>query len=243
MKAETTTDTLAFYATPEHECSYLTSRQATTLFADPRFPKDIQVYTMLSRNGFRRSGEHIYRPHCANCKACIPVRVPVALFRAKRSQRRAWEKNRDIYVNACEPRIRDEHFTLYHRYIHSRHRGGGMDNPTREQYSQFLSSPWADTIFYEFRRQGRLMGVAVTDTLVDGLSAVYTYFDPDFPERSLGVFTVLWQLEEAKRRGKEWLYLGYLIHDSPKMAYKSQYRPQQHFIDNHWKDAERGVGG
>lgn len=234
MKAEDTGDTLAFYATPEHECSYLPPRQATTLFADPRFPKDIRLYTMLSRNGFRRSGEHIYRPHCATCQACIPIRVPVDQFSLKRSQRRAWNRNRDIYVNACEPRLRDDHFSLYHRYIHARHRGGGMDNPTREQYVQFLTSPWSDTVFYEFRRQGQLMAVSVTDTLLDGLSAVYTFFDPDMAERSLGVYTVLWQIEEAKRLQKEWLYLGYLIHASPKMAYKGQYLPQEQFIDNQW---------
>ena len=240
MKAEDSADTLAFYATPEHECSYLPSRRATTLFADPRFPKDIRLYSMLSRNGFRRSGEHIYRPHCAACRACIPVRVPVEQFAPRRSQRRAWNTNRDIYVNACEPRLRDDHFALYHRYIHTRHRGGGMDNPTTEQYIQFLSSPWSDTTFYEFRHRGRLMAVAVTDVLVDGLSAVYTYFDPDFPERSLGVYTVLWQIEQARTLGKQWLYLGYLIEASSKMAYKEQYHPQEHYLNNQWVASARG---
>ena len=243
MKAEDTGDPLTFYATPEHECSYLPQRQATTLFADPRFPKDIGLYTMLSRNGFRRSGEHIYRPHCSACQACIPIRVPVDRFTPKRSQRRAWNRNRDIYVNPCEPRIRDEHFALYQRYLHFRHRGGGMDNPTREQYVQFLTSVWSETIFHEFRCQGRLMAVCVTDTLLDGLSAVYTYFDPDVPQRSLGVYTVLWQIEEARRCGKQWLYLGYLIHASPKMSYKSEYQPQEHFINNQWTPDTHSANG
>ena len=153
-----------------------------------------------------------------------------------RSQRRAWNKNDDLSVNACKAEISEEHFELYQRYIHSRHRGGGMDNPTREQYSEFLTSPWSDTTFYEFRFNAQLMAVSVTDTLLDGLSAVYTYFDPDYPQLSLGVYTVLWQIKEARRLAKEWLYLGYLIHTSPKMSYKSQYRPQEHLIGNRWRE-------
>ena len=234
MKAQNIGDTLAFYATPGHECSYLPPREATTLFADPRFPKDIELYTILSRHGFRRSGEHIYRPHCESCKACIPVRVSADRFVPNRRQRRAWNKNTDLHVNACEAVLNEEHFQLYRRYINARHSGGGMDDPTREQYTQFLTSAWSDTIFFEFRNDTRLMAVSVTDTLLDGLSAVYTFFEPDLAQLSLGVFTVLWQIEEARRRGKNWLYLGYLIHSSRKMAYKSQYRPQEHFIEQRW---------
>ena len=234
MKAHSRGDSLAFYSTPEHACSYLPSREATTLFADPRFPKDIELYTLLSQNGFRRSGEHIYRPHCESCRACIPVRVSVNRFAPNRRQRRAWRKNHDLSVNACEAAIKDEHFELYRRYINARHRGWGMDNPSRAQYSQFLTSTWSDTTFFEFRNNARLMAVSVSDTLSDGFSAVYTYFEPALPQRSLGVYTVLWQIEEARRRGKNWLYLGYLIHRSQKMSYKSQYHPQEHFIENQW---------
>ena len=147
VKAEDTSGKLAFYATPPHQCSYLPARDATTLFADPRFPKDLALYTMLSRNGFRRSGEHIYRPHCAACQACIPIRVPVQKFKPRRSQRRAWQRNRDLYVLACEPRLRDDHFALYHRYINARHRNGGMDNPTPGAIFTISDQPLVPTPF------------------------------------------------------------------------------------------------
>ena len=235
MNMHSTTDKLDFFATPEHECSYLPDRRATTLFADPRYPKDTRVYSILSRNGFRRSGEHIYRPHCAQCQACIPIRVAVNEFQPSRSQRRAWRTNNDLYTVAREPRLVEEHFELYRTYLNHRHRGGGMDNPTKEQYMGFLNSTWSDTVFYEFRMRSTLMAVAVMDHLDDGSSAVYTFFDPRSPARSLGVYTVLWQLHEVKRRGGEWLYLGYLIHASTKMNYKSAYRPQQHHIGGQWQ--------
>lgn len=225
---------LAFYATPSHACSYLPDREAITLFADPGFPKDVGLYSVLSRNGFRRSGAHIYRPNCEHCQACIPTRVPVNEFKPSRSQRRVWQRNSDLQVITREPRIREDHYALYQRYINTRHAGGGMQNPTKEQYVEFLTSSWADTVFHEFRLADELMAVAVTDRLFDGCSAVYTFFEPSQAARSLGVHTVLWQLRESQRLGLQWLYLGYLIEESPKMRHKRAYRPQEHFRDDRW---------
>ena len=195
---------LQFYATPPHQCSYLHDREATTLFADPRYRIDARLYTALSRSGFRRSGEYIYRPHCGICRACIPTRVSAFRFKPRRSQIRTWRKNLDLRICPREPELVREHFELYRRYINTRHPGGGMENPTTEQYLEFLTSSWANTVFFEFRLANRLLAVAVTDRLLEGLSAVYTFFDPDFTARSLGVFTILWQLHEAKRLDKEW---------------------------------------
>ena len=225
---------LLLFATPAHDCSYLPGNDATTLFVDPEFPKDSGVYTLLSRNGFRRSGEHVYRPNCRDCRACVPVRLPVEKFSPRRSQRRAVRDNRDLRVLPRQGEFCEEHFLLYSRYLGARHAYGGMDNPTRKQYREFLLSSWADTLLYEFRLAGHLVAVAVTDHLTDGLSAVYTFFDPDFSRRGIGTYSILWQIEEARQLGFEWLYLGYWIADSPKMLYKKEFQPQEHLIDGRW---------
>jgi len=225
---------LLLYATPAHECSYLPGNDATTLFVDPEFPKDAGVYTLLSRNGFRRSGEHVYRPNCQDCVACVPVRVPVDKFTPRRSQRRALRDNRDLRVVPREGEFHEEHFLLYGRYLDTRHANGGMDNPTRKQYREFLLSSWASTMLYEFRLGGHLVAVTVADHLTDGLSAVYTFFDPGFAQRGIGTFSILWQIEETRRLGLQWLYLGYWIADSPKMLYKQEFQPQERFIDGCW---------
>ena len=226
------------FATPEHDCSYLPGNDATTLFVDPEFPKDPDIYTLLSRNGFRRSGEHVYRPNCHNCSACIPVRVPVDRFVPRRSQRRALRDNRDIQVTPHESGFSEEHFLLYSRYLAARHANGGMDNPTRRQYREFLLSSWSSTVLYEFRLDGRLVAVAATDRLTEGLSAVYSFFDPDCSARGLGTYSILWQIEECRRLGLQWLYLGYWIAESPKMLYKRDFRPQERFIDGSWRLCE-----
>ena len=225
---------LSFYATPVHECSYLPDREAVTVFADPEFRKDTALYSVLSRYGFRRSGQHIYRPRCPACQACVPVRVPVREFKPRRSQRRAWRANQDLQVIAREPLFDEEHFGLYRRYLESRHKGGGMDDPTPEQYMEFLASPWSDTVFYELRLDGGLLGMTVVDQLEDGLSAVYTFFDPESSRRSLGVFAVLCALAQARRQGLDWLYLGYWIKEARKMSYKTEYQPLEFFRSGHW---------
>ncbi len=225
---------LHLFASPSHPCNYLPEQEATTVFADPKYPKSMQLYSTLSQYGFRRSGRHIYRPNCAGCNACVPVRVNVHQFRPRRGQRRTWAANLDLRVHQLDATFSAEHFALYERYLNVRHTAGGMDNPTPEQYLEFLTSEWSNTVFYEFRLESDLVAVAVTDHLSDGLSAVYTFFDPMLKQRRLGVYCVLWQIEKAKRLNLEWLYLGYLIEDSPKMSYKGEYQPQQRYIADHW---------
>ena len=222
------------YATPPHECSYLPDHWATTLFIDPLFPKDAQLYGKLSQHGFRRSGEHLYRPHCQGCKACIPVRIPVPKFVSRRSQQRVWQKNRDLTVSAAAPVFNPEHFELYCRYLAARHQGGGMDNPTPDSYIQFLTSSWAKTVFYEFRLEKKLFIVAVVDHFENGLSAVYTFFEPNYPQQSLGVYAILWEIEAAKRWHRDWLYLGYWIEDCRKMKYKMDYQPLEYYHQGRW---------
>ncbi len=217
-----------------HACSYLPGRTATSLFLDPRQPLDSRQYASFMRLGFRRSGDLVYRPHCRECNACIPVRIPVERFRPNRGQKRVWQRNRDLTVIAQPPVFRQEQFDLYRRYQAARHAGGGMDDPDPQKYLNFLGARHIHTVFHEFRLREKLLGVAVTDILPDGLSAVYTFFDPDEKRRALGVHAVLWQIEHARERQLPWLYLGYWIEECPKMSYKGHYRPLEAFLQGHW---------
>lgn len=217
-----------------HPCSYLPGRTATSMFLDPRQPLDSRQYAAFMRLGFRRSGDLVYRPHCRDCNACIPVRIPVDRFRANRGQRRIWKRNQDLSVITRPPQFSQEHFDLYQRYQAMRHPGGGMDDPDPQKYINFLGSRHIDTVFYEMRWREKLLGLAVTDILPDGLSAVYTFFDPEETRRSLGVYAVLWQVEQAAAHQLPWLYLGYWIKECPKMSYKANYRPLEVFLNGHW---------
>ena len=225
---------LDFYLTPPHPCSYLDRNDAQTLFADPRRIITSASYQHLSDQGFRRSGAHLYRPRCNHCSACIAVRVPVQSFRANRTQRRALKRNNDLRISVEPAQFTQRYFHVYERYISMRHADGDMFPATEDQFKSFLLSAWADTLFVCAYEGDRLLSVAVTDRLNDGLSAVYTFFEPNESARSLGVFSILQQLELCKTLGLSHLYLGYWIKESSKMAYKSQYRPLQMFIDGRW---------
>jgi len=226
---------LGFYATPPHNCNYLPEQEAVTLFADPHFPKNTRLYSALADCGFRRSGEHLYIPHCSACSSCVPVRIPVNEFIPSRNQLRTIKKNRKLTINRMPAEFDQEHFTLYKRYLASRHKGGGMDDPTRENYIEFLIASWTETYFYEMRDADRLVCVAVVDYMDDALSAVYTFFDPEYAKYSLGKFSIIFEIEEARRSGRKWLYLGYWIEGCDKMEYKSEYRPMEFYINNEWK--------
>ncbi|MDH1619694.1 arginyltransferase [Pseudomonas sp. zfem001] len=225
---------LKFYATQPHPCSYLPEEQATTLFLDPSQPMDVQVYAELSELGFRRSGDHLYRPHCQQCTACIPARIPSARFTANRQQRRIIKRNQDIVVRCVRPVFTEEYYALYVRYIEQRHADGDMYPPSREQFSTFLIRDLPFSRFYEFRLQDKLLAIAVTDVLPNGLSAVYTFYDPAEERRSLGRFAILWQIGETSRLGLEAVYLGYWIKNCRKMNYKTQYRPIELFVNQRW---------
>ena len=225
---------LKVYTTYPHSCSYLRDEEATTLFVDPRQHVDQKLYSKLSVLGFRRSGNHIYRPHCAQCNACIPSRIPVAEFAPGRGQKRIWQRNQDLRVVTTDDINDDAAFDLYHRYISLRHADGDMYPPDREQYEAFLNSVWDCTRYVRFYDQGRLIAVAVVDSLEDGLSAIYTFFDPQADKRSLGVFAILWEVELAREMGLDYLYLGYWIRDCQKMSYKADYRPLQIYVNGHW---------
>lgn len=226
-----------FFSTTAHPCSYLPGERAVTLFVDPKSRMDSRVYSNLSDLGFRRSGNYVYRPHCVGCNACVPVRLPVYDFVANRQQKRVWKHNADVVVRELKQEFNDEHYRLYERYINERHSDGDMYPPSEEQYSSFLISDWSDSVFYEFRAGEKLLAVAVCDKMISGLSAVYTFYDPDEAKRSLGTFAILWQIEEAKQLGLPYLYLGYWIKNCQKMNYKVAFRPIEFLINNEWLKA------
>jgi len=226
--------TLKLFATQPHPCSYIEGEQATTVFVDPEAKIDIPLYSQLSLLGFRRSGAHLYRPQCASCQSCMSCRIPVALFKPNRSQRRCWQKNQDISIGLVDRIDTLEHYALYSRYIESRHQDGDMYPPSEEQYKAFLTSEWGSTRYLEFRLDGELIGVSVCDYLEDGLSAVYTFYLAELQERSLGKFAILAQIYRARELGLGYVYLGYWIKQCEKMNYKIQYRPLELLINRRW---------
>jgi len=226
---------LGFYATPPHACTYLPDREAITLFADPHFPKNARLYAALADCGFRRSGEHLYIPHCTVCSSCTPVRIPVHEFSLSSSQRRTWKRNQDLIITPMAAEYHEEHFLLYQRYLKSRHAGGGMDEPTPDSYIAFLSSSWSETIFYEMRDQNaELIALAVADLIENALSAVYTFYAPEQGQRSPGRYAILYAIKQAKIMGRQWLYLGYWINECKKMSYKTEYQPMEYYRDKQW---------
>lgn len=224
---------LQFYATPPHPCAYLPGQESISLFADPA-ATDGALYDRLAQLGFRRSGSHVYRPACTQCHACTPARIPVDAFEPRRRDRRCRERNSDLRVDFVEAHFSEEAYALYCRYLQARHADGGMDNPTPEQFDQFLIGSWSTTWFLELRLEQQLVAVAVTDQLADGLSAVYTCFDPKLNLRSLGRFSILQQIQATQHLDLPYLYLGYWIAASPKMAYKGEYRPLETLSGEQW---------
>ena len=224
---------IKLYATHPHPCSYFDDREAKTIFIDPDMTPSPALYSELSRRGFRRSGNHIYRPDCNRCRECIASRVPVALFSPTRSQRRSIKRNADLSTKIFSAPS-EESYALYERYINGRHRDGDMFPPSREQFNSFLGPSNATTEYVHFYLGDDLVAVAVTDVLDDGLSAIYTFYDPEFSRRGLGVYGILWQISEAKSRNLPYIYLGYWIRDCQKMSYKTDYRPIELLINSRW---------
>jgi arginine-tRNA-protein transferase len=224
---------LRLFVTGEYHCSYLPKRWARNLVVDPLAVSN-GLYSRLTDQGFRRSGDHLYRPHCMRCSECVSLRVPVATFQPNRIQRRTWRKNRGLRVTGVDCRFEKEHFELFERYLDGRHPNGGMDDMTPDNYLFFIAAHWSHTRLYEFRQDGRLLAVAVSDRLSRGLSAVYTFFDPRQRNRSLGVYAILWQIAEAKRLGLDWVYLGYWIRECEKMSYKVNFKPCEVFKAGVW---------
>lgn len=244
MKNQTITPTLSRQITPLHQCSYLPDRASRLEFIqlDNEQRMTTALFSHFSRLGFRRSGQHLYRPVCFHCQRCISARIPVNAFTPNRTQRKNYNKinNIDIIITDCAD-ANEVHFSLYAQYICSRHSDGDMYPPSLISFQKFLQESFTNSFFMEFWKDDRLIMVAVCDKLDDGISAVYTFFDPQLTRLSLGTYAILSQIEYVKNIGLDYVYLGFWVPDSEKMAYKTNFYPLELLINQTWYHFETKV--
>lgn len=231
---------LKIFPTGMHPCSYLPGLIARNAVIDPTYKMTPKVYDYLIQNGFRRSGEQVYRPYCNTCEECVTTRIPVAEFKRSKSQKRIWKRNQDLIVEVNTGKFREEYLPLYQQYLESRH-----DSKDFEGVEKFLLADWCDIHFIEFylpseNQEKHLIGVAVTDIVKSGLSAVYTFFEPEECQgRGIGNFAVLWQIEYAHQMQLDYVYPGFWIKDCRKMNYKTRYQPIEGLQRGKWTLLEK----
>ncbi|HEY0843494.1 arginyltransferase [Methylotenera sp.] len=245
LPSDTPLHKLQFYVTTGYTCGYLPNRMAQSLIAAPQHLVDANVYSGLIQQGFRRSGKFSYRPHCENCQECVPVRVVLEKFSPNRSQKRAFKQHQNLITTILPVGYHEEHYALYASYQRARHSddktadqmetdSDSQENDV-EQYQSFLCQSNVESVLVEFREGEQLKMVSVIDIVRDGISAVYTFYDTSDSTSSYGTYNVLWQSLWAQTLGLPYLYLGYWIKDSRKMAYKQNYKPLEKLIDGEWR--------
>ena len=220
----------------DHACSYLDNHKANSVFLDHETPPSWHQYSQLTRIGFRRSGNHFYRPHCKQCDACLSCRVCAQeIDLSSKRFKRILNRNKQLSYTLCRAQYSSEHYELYEKYINERHSDGDMYPPSPDQYRSFLTSSEKYSYFLEIRFEDKLVACCVTDALDDGLSAIYTYFDPDFEKSSPGTLAVLLLCKIAREMNLPYVYLGYWVKNSQKMHYKVQFQPLEIFNGDNWQ--------
>ena len=234
---------LQFYVTTGYKCGYLPNKLAQSLIATPQHLINANIYSGLIQQGFRRSGQFAYRPHCETCRECVPVRVLLKNFTPNRGEKRAYKQHQNLTTTILPIAYHEAHYTLYAAYQVARHANAESEQDSErdtevekvEQYKSFLCQTNVESVMVEFRENDQLKMVSVIDIVRDGISAVYTFYDTSDAHASLGTYNVLWQIEWAKSLSFHYLYLGYWIKDSKKMAYKQNYKPLELLIDGEWQ--------
>ncbi|MFT6034224.1 MAG: arginyl-tRNA--protein-N-Asp/Glu arginylyltransferase [Arenicella sp.] len=229
---------IRLYETVLDDCPYLSDQKSASIIVDPDHQIDKDLFSTLSRSGFRRSGEMLYSPKCPNCSACVSVRIPSTEFKPSRGQKRVLKKNSDLQASIEEVRFEQEHFDMYFSYQQQRHSGSSMCDDDTSKYLSFIESSYSRSKFLCFRLNGKLIGITVLDQFDGGISAVYTFFDPDYSNRSIGTYAILYALKLSKVHNIPFVYLGYWIDGSPKMNYKRKFKPLQGYIDRQWQQLE-----
>jgi len=243
-------DTPQFYLTAPSPCPYLEGQEERKVFTHLVGDRAGELNDLLTHGGFRRSQSIAYRPACEGCRACVSVRVVAADFAPSRNMRRIAERNSDIVGEMRTPAPTSEQYSVFRAYIDARHRDGGMADMTVLDYAMMIEDSHVDTRLVEYRRRGpdsritgrgvgEMVAVALTDVLSDGLSMVYSFFDPDEADRSLGTFMILDHVERANRMGLPYVYLGYWVAGSRKMDYKGRFLPQERLMPAGWSRVEK----
>ena len=227
---------IPLFVTEQHPCSYLDKRNSQSAFVHPSFSLNTAIYSQLIEQGFRRSGNEVYTPHCPTCSECIATRLIVNSFTPNRNQKRCIKKNQQTTVIVKPAKFEQAHYDMYMRYQKHKHKDGDMADSSKDDYINFLASSWCNTLFVEFSINKELAAVAIVDLLDNALSAVYTFFEPRFSQYSLGTYAVLWQQNHAQKLELEHVYMGFWVENCRKMSYKIQFQPMQGFIANEWKN-------
>lgn len=238
-----------FYVTAEQPCPYLDGRSERKLFTHITHDKPLALIDNLLRGGFRRSQNIAYMPYCEGCRACVSVRIVVDDFRPSKTMRRIANSNRDVVPTCIESAPSPEQYALFRRYIDARHADGGMADMTVLDYATMVEKTAVETFLTEYRTKteaplqnnaadGDLVAVAYCDLLSDGISMVYSYYDPEENNRSLGTYMILDHVARARTLGLPYLYLGYWIEGSRKMDYKLRFQPQEHLTPHGWQRSD-----
>ena len=226
---------LRLYQSMPYSCPYIPSNTAHHYTTEPNLPLTTELYSQLINMGFRRAGDRIHKPNCSQCQQCVSLRIPVAKFSPNRTQRRISQNNSHLIIKLNTAPKHADYFALYDKYIKQRHPESESMHDIEDTFEHFFFCMWSHTFAIEtYTADNQLICVAICDPLVQGWSAVYTFYDTDYAKNSLGTFSILSQIQLLQKQQLEYLYLGYWIRDCAKMNYKTQFQPCEGFTNEQW---------